>query len=499
MQTFLRILSLFILPVYAHTDITIFNGNPINIQWSDYGTQYEYMVEVYQLKEEQRMNIYTSEWILDSNVDLEILEESSYEWDTYIREIGKTCEEDYQCFNIESGYFDFYKLPEDIPDAETDIPSIEANPIEDVAEVIPPTPPAVLGVTTEYIPKEDYKPKRKDVVRDIEEKDTGINTCRYIYNVKNKKFKLGECNISLPSIESATYNTYNDQYIPNVKGSYQDTLKIYIDNIVCSNFDILHPKTWFGCEENTISGNEYTVDFEHEVYFFRDKKVISPINFIFRDKYYEISSVLSNLPTDIVDKGYFSVQHSGKWLDQEVVYKRSASFTEIDYDKDNSAIYDFPFKSLVPVNQWHGCTKYQCPHTGIDFASVKENIYASAKGTVVAKGYDTYNGKCRSGGNYLLIKYYKDQHMSYMHLEKSFVNTGDTVNKGQVIALSGNSGSYNCQPLGYHLHYELREQRPQSAHINPVPYINISWNLIKTNRSDTFPKRLSGDNPHPSF
>jgi len=37
------------------------------------------------------------------------------------------------------------------------------------------------------------------------------------------------------------------------------------------------------------------------------------------------------------------------------------------------------------------------------------------------------------------------------------VKKGDSVKKGQIIGISGNSGMKNCQPLGYHLHFETRK------------------------------------------
>ena len=62
-------------------------------------------------------------------------------------------------------------------------------------------------------------------------------------------------------------------------------------------------------------------------------------------------------------------------------------------NSSSSGIYNFPFSKILNVNQWHGCTAYQCPHKGIDFAAVKDNIYASDNGVVVSKGYDTYYGE----------------------------------------------------------------------------------------------------------
>jgi murein DD-endopeptidase MepM/ murein hydrolase activator NlpD len=235
------------------------------------------------------------------------------------------------------------------------------------------------------------------------------------------------------------------------------------------------------------------------VYFF-NKQSISPDYYFFRNSDFDIYLLSQKMPTHLLFKGYFSLNHRGSWLDQELSFKKEVVFKkDKDLIRDSTAVYSFPFSKIIYVNQWHGCTQYQCPHTGIDFASIRENIYASDDGVVVAKGYDTYGGECNSGGYYLVIKYNNGHHMAYMHLEKMYVKNGQKVKRGDLIALSGNTGVHNCQPLGYHLHFELREERKQATHIDPVPYINVNWNLVRTNKADLFPKRLSGDNPHPKF
>jgi murein DD-endopeptidase MepM/ murein hydrolase activator NlpD len=499
MELILKTLLLFLTPISAHTDIEVFVGNPVNIYWQEYGQEYEYMVELYQLQARQESLIYTSEWILENELELNIEQEGSYLWKTYIKEIDKSCDDDHQCFNVESGYFDFFFPEEEEEPKVIQEPKIEKK--EEVEEVVIPEKETedivdekVLGsATNRYIPKEE---KKEEVQPKDEKKDVKENSCRYIYNTQKDSFTLKECNIKQPSLSSSTYYSYKDSYIVNSKGGYEDTVGVYIENSVCKNFHLLNPKTWFGCDEVVMDSSEYDVKFNHEVYFFKDR-IISPSNFIFRDTDFEISSVLNSLPTDLVFKGYFSLNHREKWLDQEVAIKLPITFKEVE--SKSNGIYSFPFSKIVYVNQWHGCTKYQCPHKGIDFASTREKIYAGGDGVVVSKGYDTYGGECNSGGNYLNIKYDDGHHMVYMHLEKSYVSTNQRVKRGDLIALSGNSGAHNCQPLGHHLHYELREGRRQSTHINPVPFLDVDWFLVKTNRSDLFPKRLSGDNPHPSF
>ena len=508
MKSILKILLLFLTPVFAHTDIVVFDSNPVHIEWNEYGLEYEYIVGIYQLENSEENLIHTSDWILDNFLEIEIAQEGSYLWRTYVREVGRSCEDDHQCFNIESGYFDFY-YPEEGEEQEPTVeeptvveePKIEEKekekktgmPEEDILDE------EVLGSATDrYIAKEDFKEeeKKEEVKPKEQSKVTKENSCRYIYNTQKDEFTLKECNITPPTLSSSTYYEYNDSYVINSKGGYEDSVRVYIDNSVCKNFHLLNPKTWFGCDEVVMDSSEYDIKFNHEVYFFKDR-VLSPSNFIFNDRSFEISSVLSSLPTDLVFKGYFSLNHRGTWLDQELAFRLPVTFKKVE--SKSTGIYSFPFSKIVYVNQWHGCTKYQCPHKGIDFASIREKIYAGGDGVVVSKGYDTYGGECNSGGNYLNVKYDDGHHMVYMHLEKSYVSTNQRVKRGDLIALSGNSGAHNCQPLGHHLHFELREGRSQSTHVNPVPFLDVDWFLVKTNKSDLFPKRLSGDNPHPSF
>jgi murein DD-endopeptidase MepM/ murein hydrolase activator NlpD len=530
MNLLLKLFLTFLSPIYAHTEIAQFHSNPVVLQWQDFGQEYEYVAKVYEVEESDQNLILTSDWVSENRLEITINRDGLYFWEVYIKENKKNCDEEYQCFKVESGYFEFYlEQPEETDEeADTEEEELEQkdNTVEEVKEQDSENETEkdeeeeksekkskekedqteVLGAETKrYIAKKQFKQKdekeekeekREEDRREDRKEKVERNYCKYRYNIKKKKFTLKECNIDKPMIDSSTYYKYNDQYIVNSKGKYRDQIKVYIENTTCKNFDLFNPKTWFGCDEVAMDKNEYTVNFNHEVYFYKSN-IISPSNYIFQSKKFEIATVVTDLPTDLVFKGYFSINHRGQWLDQELVFKQNTSFTE--KEEYSSGIYSFPFNKIIYVNQWHGCTAYQCPHKGIDFASVREKIYAGGDGKVVTRGYDTYSGECNSGGKYLVIKYENGHHMAYMHLEKIYVNNYQQVKKGDLIALSGNSGQNNCQPLGYHLHYELRETRSQSTHIDPVPYIDINWNLVKTNKSNIFPKRLTGDNPHPSF
>ncbi len=86
------------------------------------------------------------------------------------------------------------------------------------------------------------------------------------------------------------------------------------------------------------------------------------------------------------------------------------------------------------------------PHAGLDVAVARGTpIKASAQGKVLAVDDYFFNGKTIfvDHGNGLITM--------YCHLEQSDVQTGDTVNKGQQIALSGQSG----RATGPHLHWSV--------------------------------------------
>ncbi len=161
--------------------------------------------------------------------------------------------------------------------------------------------------------------------------------------------------------------------------------------------------------------------------------------------------------------------------------------------------FSFPFKEYIGVNQWHGNTAFQKPHTGIDFGAIQKEIVAIGDGEVLGKGWDSYNGECMSGGNYLLVKHTNGMHSSYFHLQSTYADVGKKVKKGEILGVSGNTGSWNCQPLTYHLHFETRLGRSQSTHVNPVDYIAADWSKVLTLNAKSNSGRLSGDNPHPTF
>ena len=90
--------------------------------------------------------------------------------------------------------------------------------------------------------------------------------------------------------------------------------------------------------------------------------------------------------------------------------------------------------------------KPRSPHAGMDVAVARGTpVKASAQGEVLAVDDYFFNGKTifLDHGNGLITM--------YCHLDQSDVHTGETVNKGQLLGLSGQTG----RATGPHLHWSV--------------------------------------------
>lgn len=95
-------------------------------------------------------------------------------------------------------------------------------------------------------------------------------------------------------------------------------------------------------------------------------------------------------------------------------------------------------------------------HAGVDIACpMNSPVHASRDGVVL------YSGFKGGYGNLIIIKHSRDYFTLYGHLNKMYVKEGQTVNAGQLIAKSGNTG----RTTGPHLHFEIRKN---SKPINPL-------------------------------
>lgn len=103
-------------------------------------------------------------------------------------------------------------------------------------------------------------------------------------------------------------------------------------------------------------------------------------------------------------------------------------------------------------------------HKGVDFAaSAGTPIFASENGTVIYAQFGTaaYGGY----GNIAVIRHSASIVTMYAHCSRLLVQSGQTVQKGQIIAHVGSTGS----STGNHCHYEIRVNNKS---VDPIPYLS---------------------------
>jgi len=125
---------------------------------------------------------------------------------------------------------------------------------------------------------------------------------------------------------------------------------------------------------------------------------------------------------------------------------------------DTSYVYDLPFekgKKYFLVQGYFSHLSHK-ERAALDFKMRRGTKICAARGGVVIRAKEDgdrggWNSKYRQYGNNIVIQHEDGSRAGYWHLQKdgALVNVGDTVTKGQVIALSGKTG-YAFLP---HLHF----------------------------------------------
>ena len=130
------------------------------------------------------------------------------------------------------------------------------------------------------------------------------------------------------------------------------------------------------------------------------------------------------------------------------------------FKQDSSYIYSLPFennKKVFLIQAYDSKMSHRGEYA-LDFKVKKgTKICAARDGVVIGARKDSNKGglkpKNLSDGNYVSIRHADGSVAHYWHLLKNgaLVNIGDTITKGQLIGLSGNTG-YSAFP---HLHFEV--------------------------------------------
>jgi murein DD-endopeptidase MepM/ murein hydrolase activator NlpD len=137
----------------------------------------------------------------------------------------------------------------------------------------------------------------------------------------------------------------------------------------------------------------------------------------------------------------------------------------------NSSILIFDGRTASLANGWCDGSDYnphiafwtspnpprQClwydAHHGNDFDLDYEPVLASADGTVVRAGWDSWADRTAGYGLHLRVSHDGGYQTIYGHLSALTVITNALVTRGQIIGTSGNTGN----STGSHLHFEVRQ------------------------------------------
>lgn len=171
-------------------------------------------------------------------------------------------------------------------------------------------------------------------------------------------------------------------------------------------------------------------------YWYRIERNGDSVNvFISYDGANYISTLSFNLPSSTED-----VQ---RIILDETLWEPVGSYADWDYFKlTNKPSYRLPFEGRRDITVGPNCDKNGTAHVGpsagaIDFSMKLEDVYASNSGRVAFAGWaDGVNF-----GNLVQIKHNDGNISFYAHLDSISVSKGDSVNKGQIIGVSGRSGN----------------------------------------------------------
>ena len=126
-------------------------------------------------------------------------------------------------------------------------------------------------------------------------------------------------------------------------------------------------------------------------------------------------------------------------------------FNDLFYQSESNVVFIKPITGIL-----HRKYDPAKGHLGVDF-SIKTGtpVYASAEGTIIFANYTAKDG-------FSLIIQHDNNYLSiYKHCSIIIKNERENVKRGEIIALSGNSGSNTTGP---HLHFEIWKN---SKPINP--------------------------------
>ncbi len=212
--------------------------------------------------------------------------------------------------------------------------------------------------------------------------------------------------------------------------------------------------SYLSSKVNNLSAQEQTLKTQNKIYSMQIKDKVKDIE--------ELGETLKNIEQIIGVKG-----------DDETSLIQRATLAKMTSSQKSFMLQTIPNGSPLSKTKItakfgyriHPFSKKKQFHNGVDLrAKRKTNVYAPADGVV------KYTRKQIHGGFGSIVKITHNYGFDtlYAHLNKILVKVGDVVKKGDLIALSGNTGA----STGPHLHYEIHYANKV---VDPKDYIN--WNM----------------------
>lgn len=238
--------------------------------------------------------------------------------------------------------------------------------------------------------------------------------------------------------------TQNNKKTNRKRRKYNNNLYLYTQIIVAAIFIVS------GIMLKTTGGPAYNELKEDYSQFFNSENVY--------ESNFSYSSFISNMRKDIKEK-YNNFMETmthiyGKGSSGDVPTNVSMKkyIPEEKGIKPVEGYISSPFGARIdPFNK-----KKKDFHTGMDIAAGKGTFIKSAfGGEVIETGYSDI------AGNYIKIRNNEYQQTLYCHTQFIFVNKGDKILKGQIIATVGNTGLVT----GPHLHFEVMYKGNK---VNPI-------------------------------
>ncbi len=225
---------------------------------------------------------------------------------------------------------------------------------------------------------------------------------------------------------------------------------------------------------------------------------IAPINFYLQKKQYRNSTIplsdsfidgkISTLVQEIGERSLEDFPNKlaiFKYINEEVRQQNGNRIFEVasQFDRE-TLIQNFPIRAFSPLKNGavmanfgdHRTFNYQgenvseSNHMGLDLASIKQApVLLSNPGIVTLNEFVGING------NTIIIYHGLGLSTLYAHLTTQKVNVGDSLNAGEVIATTGNTGL----ALGDHLHFGILVQGHE---VWTAEWLDSAW--IKTNITD---------------